>query len=116
MSLASLLQIAAVLITSLPRQTLAQTTLAPLVSGCQPNCGLVSAASHWQWLPVSITDTVVYATVVYITNDDDGSVRTTTIFNEMPSGVSPPPTNAAGTQTAPLTIETALGEYTTLDL
>jgi len=59
---------------------------------------------------------MVHATVVYITNDDDGSVRTTTIFNDLPSGMTPPSTNAAGTHTVQVTMETARNEFSTFDL
>jgi hypothetical protein len=95
--------------------TLAQSN-APVINGCQANCAASIASADWVWSSASFLSSVVYATVVYITNEDDGSVRTSTIYNELPTGVTPPPTNAAGTQTAHVTIETARGKFTTVEL
>jgi hypothetical protein len=83
------------------------------VSGCQPECSAYVWESHWGWTPVSITGTVTYATIVYIV-DDEGRTRTSTKFNVLPEGMTPPPTNEAGTQTAAATVETELGKYTTV--
>ena len=116
MSLVFCLRFGVILIAALSGIVTAQTTLAPLVNGCQPKCQLNSDASHWQWQPVTITGSVVYATIIHITNDNDGSVRTTTIYNELPKGLKPPPTNKAGTQTKSVTIETARGKFTTFAL
>jgi hypothetical protein len=92
----------------------ATTSHAP-VSGCQPECSAYVWESHWTWMKQSITATVTHATIVYIVNDE-GQTRTSTIFNELPEGVTPPPTNAAGTHTAAATVETEFGKYTTLTL
>ena len=91
------------------------TTSHPPVSGCQPGCSAYVWQSHWGWFPVSVTGTVTHATIVYIVNDA-GQTRTSTIFNELPEGMTPPPTNEAGTQTAAATVETELGKYTTVTL
>lgn len=95
--------------------TLAQSN-ASVINGCQADCAASIASANWYWASYSFLSSVVYATVVYITDEDNGSVRTSTIYNELPSGVTPPATNAAGTQTAHIAIETARGKFTTVEL
>lgn len=110
MSLASFALSFAVLLSGVNGQSRAP------VNGCTPDCEAMVANGHWVWWPVSITSSMVHATVLYVTNDEDGSVRTTTIFNDLPSGMTPPSTNAAGTHTAQVTMETAKNEFSTFDL
>ena len=86
------------------------------MNGCQADCAASIASSVWFWSEVSYLSSIVHATVVYITNDDDGRVRSTTVYNDLPAGVTAPSTNAAGTQTAIVTIETAQQEFTTIEL
>jgi hypothetical protein len=106
-----LIQVAtAQMTTILPPTTTATTT------SCQANCTTgITHPIHYQWFEVQVASSIVAATVVVIT-DDDGSVDSSTIFNELPEGLVPPPTNAAGTQTAQVILETRPGEYLTSDL
>ncbi|KAF2467237.1 uncharacterized protein BDR25DRAFT_69850 [Lindgomyces ingoldianus] len=59
--------------------------------------------SQLQWFRFSPSTTIVAATVsVFIVNGTN-TTSTTTIFNDLPSGIAPPPTNAAGTRTTVVT-------------
>ena len=95
--------------------TIAQPTL-PVVNAGQLDCTAYWPSRNWFWVPYEFTSSVVHATVVYVTNDDDKSVRTTTVYNDLPGGLTAPSTNAAGTQTTRVTIETAQGKFDTVDL
>lgn len=56
------------------------------------------------------------ATVILFVDDSTNKTITSTKSNILPDDVSLPPTNAAGTQTSRITVETALGEYTVIDV
>ena len=88
----------------------------PPVSGCQPSCVALAASRFWSWSALEVTSSIDYATVMTIIDEENGSIHITTIFNELPSGISPPAVNEAGSQTAQVTIETAKFQFTTIDL
>jgi hypothetical protein len=50
------------------------------------------------WARPTFTSTIVAGTVVYKVHRRLGTTATSTIFNELPPGVTLPPTNAAGTR------------------
>jgi hypothetical protein len=93
----------------------ATTTSFALVHECHPDCEAYVSDRHWAWFPVSVTATVTHATIIYIIKSD-GTTSTSTKFNELPSGMSPPPTNDVGTQTAKVPVETEVGKSTTINL
>jgi hypothetical protein len=51
------------------------------------------------WTSFKPTETITAATVKLIVNKDTNTTRTTTILNELPSGLETVPTNTAGTRT-----------------
>jgi hypothetical protein len=76
----------------------------PLATSCQADCSVCATAPHtFSWAPYTFTDTFVAATVVEVINTREGTTKTSTVFNELPDGYAPPPTNAAGTQTTQIT-------------
>jgi hypothetical protein len=95
--------------------TCAQNTSAS-ITGCRPQCEIAVSALTWNWRSASITSSIVYATVLYITDDVDGTVRTSTLLNELPSGITVPSLNQAGTHVEQATVETAKGRFTTIEL
>ena len=70
----------------------------------------------WQWNRVTITSNITVATIIYIVDERTNQTRTSTKTNTLPSGVTIPPTNAAGTHFSLVTLETAPGESATVEV
>ncbi|EEP79553.1 predicted protein [Uncinocarpus reesii 1704] len=71
---------------------------------CTAACKVgVKAVYHYKWYPHMFSSTIVAATVVKIVNTVAGTTRTSTIYNDLPSGYTLPPTNEDGTQVATVT-------------
>jgi len=83
---------------------------------CANDCTVCAANPViYSWTPYTITGTIIAATVVEIVNTADDITRTTTIFNDLPSDYTYPPTNADGTQTRLVTY-TRSGITSTIDV
>lgn len=86
------------------------------VSNCAANCSVAGVAGHYYWAKQQITATLTAATVIYIVDKKKGTTRTETKYNELPAGVTPPPTNAAGTQTTSITVYPQYGVSSIMEL
>ena len=68
---------------------------------CTPNCAVVShlrVPSLYTWSALKITSTFTAATVVTIINTSWNRTTVTTVFNPIPTDVTPPFLNSHGTQ------------------
>lgn len=85
------------------------STIEPMITygvQCAVNC-TVSYPSIWSytWQRIDYTTTVTAATIVYIVNTKANTTRTVTKSNKLPYSYELPPTNAAGTQVATITVQ-----------
>ena len=83
---------------------------------CVANCSAGEVVERYYWASQSITATLTAATIVYVVDQEKKTTRTETRFNELPDGVTLPPTNAAGTQTTSVTILTEFGKSKVVEL
>lgn len=93
-----------------PRYT--NETLGP----CNTNCSAHQIDFHYYWASQKVTATLTAATVVLVVDQQRRTTKTETVYNDLPAGVTPPPTNAKGTHTASINIATAFGKSTVVEL
>jgi hypothetical protein len=71
---------------------------------------------QWKWKRAKVTGNITVATVVYIVDERTNQTRISTKTNSLPAGITSIPTNAAGTHTSKVTIETAPGRNATVEV
>jgi hypothetical protein len=86
------------------------------IPGCSAECQATDINSKFYWQKQYVTASITAATLIYIIDERTNTTRTETKFNDLPSGITLPPHNAAGTQTATIEIETAKGRTSTMTL
>jgi hypothetical protein len=68
----------------------------------------------YKWQAAEINTTITAATVYNIVDPSGGTVRKSTIFNEIPSGYTVPPMNSDGTQVRTIKYTRNKKFYTTM--
>ena len=80
------------------------------VPGCEADCTAGDINYKWYWQKQEVTATITAATIILVVDERTNTTRTETKFNELPDGITIPPTNTAGTQTATIEVETKKGQ------
>jgi hypothetical protein len=74
------------------------------ISHCLASCNVcVYDGATYNWVEVTPTTTILAGTVVEIINTGDGTTRTSTILDPIPTGYTVPQTDTAGTRITEIT-------------
>ncbi|KAG8628275.1 hypothetical protein KVT40_004148 [Elsinoe batatas] len=100
-----------------PTTTDTTTTVTPAPGACEADCDARPWAGYLvSWQKMSVTATITAATVIKVINDNDNTTSTKTVYADLPSGVTIPPTAPNGRRVQQITVPivtTTIGTCTT---